>query len=144
MLFRSAHTAEREACVAVNHILGIEDRMVYTAIPGVVYTSPEVSGVGATEEELQRCGIAYRVKKLPMSYAGRFVVENEGMNGLCKMLLNEADEVIGVHVIGSPSSEFIVAAGMAIQHKLTAAEWEKTVFPHPSVCEIFKEVLFSH
>ena len=68
-----AHTAIREAEVAVNHILGIDDNCV----PGVVYTNPELAGVGKTEEELMAKGIYYRIQKLPMAYSGRFVAENE-------------------------------------------------------------------
>ena len=136
-----AHTAEREAAVAVNHILGKPDEMHYNAIPGVVYTSPEVASVGYSEEQLVSHQIAYTVRKIPMSYAGRFVVENEGFTGLCKILIGENKTILGVHILGSPASEFIVAAGMAIERELTAEEWEKTVFPHPTVSEILKETL---
>ena len=136
-----AHTAEREAAVAVNDILGIADEMSYRAIPGVVYTSPEVAGVGQTEEQLRAAGIEYKAKKLPMSFAGRFVVENEAFAGLCKVLVNADDKILGVHMLGTPSSEIIVAAGMAIEQGLTAHEWAKTVFPHPTVGEILKETL---
>ena len=82
-----AHTANREAEVAVNHMLGIDDRMVYNAIPGVVYTNPEVCGTGMTEEQAQKAGIEYTVHKLPMTYSGRFVAENEGATGLCSILV---------------------------------------------------------
>lgn len=136
-----AHTAVREAEVAVHAILGQEDTMSYRAIPGVVYTNPEIAGVGATEEALQKQGVAYRVQKLPMAYSGRFVAENEGVNGVCKLLLGEDDRVLGAHVLGNPASEIIVAAGMAIELGLTAKEWKRVVFPHPTVGEIFKEVL---
>ena len=81
-----AHTAVREAEVAVNTILGKADAMSYRAIPGVVYTNPEVAGVGMTEEAVQKSGISYQVVKLPMAYSGRFVAENEGVNGVCKLL----------------------------------------------------------
>ena len=67
--------------------------MSYRAIPGVVYTNPEIAGVGDTEEALQRKGIPYRAVKLPMAYSGRFVAENEGINGMCKLLLAEDDTV---------------------------------------------------
>lgn len=137
-----AHSAERQAVVAVHHMIGVTDAMQYDAIPSVVYTSPEVASVGATERELQERGVAYGVKKLPMAYAGRFVVENEGANGFCKILLDTEQRILGVHIIGSPASEFIVAAGMAIQHKLSAEEWERSIFPHPTVSEILKETLF--
>ena len=136
-----AHTAVREAEVAVHSILGKEDTMSYRAIPGVVYTNPEIAGVGETEESLQKRGVAYRAVKFPMAYSGRFVAENEGVNGVCKLLLGSDDTVLGAHVLGNPASEIITLAGMAIELKLTADEWKKIVFPHPTVGEIFKEAL---
>lgn len=137
-----AHTASREGEVAVNHITGKEDKMEYNAIPGIVYTNPEVSCVGLTEEQATAQGIEYRVSKLPMTYSGRFVAENEGQMGLCKILANKEGYVIGVHMAGNPSGEFICAACMAITHKITIEELKRTVFPHPTVSEILKEGLF--
>lgn len=136
-----AHTAVREAEVAIHAIIGKEDTMSYRAIPGVVYTNPEIAGVGETEESLQKKGVAYRTVKLPMAYSGRFVAENEGVNGVCKLLLAEDDTVLGAHVLGNPASEIIPLAGMAIELKLTAEAWKRMVFPHPTVGEIFKEAL---
>ena len=136
-----AHTAVREAEVAVHAILGKIDTMSYRAIPGVVYTNPEIAGVGQTEESLIAKGIAYRAVKLPMAYSGRFVAENEGVNGVCKVLLGDDDTILGAHVLGNPASEIITLAGMAIEMKLKAAEWKKIVFPHPTVAEIFREAL---
>ena len=136
-----AHTAVREAEVAIHSIIGRKDTMSYRAIPGVVYTNPEIASVGETEESLQKRGIAYRAVKLPMAYSGRFVAENEGVNGVCKLLLGSDDTVLGAHVLGNPASEIITLAGMAIELKLTADEWKKIVFPHPTVGEIFKEAL---
>ena len=83
-----AHTAVREAEVAVHSILGKEDTMSYRAVPGVVYTNPEIAGVGETEESASAKGIQYKVVKLPMAYSGRFVAENEGVNGVCKGLFS--------------------------------------------------------
>ncbi|WP_431423287.1 dihydrolipoyl dehydrogenase [Bacteroides hominis] len=136
-----AHTAVREAEVAVHAILGKTDTMSYRAIPGVVYTNPEIAGVGQTEESLIAKGIAYHAVKLPMAYSGRFVAENEGVNGVCKVLLGDDDTILGAHVLGNPASEIITLAGMAIEMKLKAAEWKKIVFPHPTVAEIFREAL---
>lgn len=137
-----AHTASREAEVAVNNMLGIEDRMEYNAIPGVVYTNPEVSSVGLTEEQAEKAGIEYRLYKLPMTYAGRFVAENEGQTGLCKVIASKEDKVLGVHMLGNPCSEFICAACMAITNGLGIEQLRRTVFPHPTVSEILKEVVF--
>ena len=128
-----AHTAVREAEVAIHSIIGRKDTMSYRAIPGVVYTNPEIAGVGETEESLQKRGIAYRAVKLPMAYSGRFVAENEGVNGVCKLLLGSDDTVLGAHVLGNPASEIITLAGMAIELKLTADEWKKIAFRNPTV-----------
>lgn len=136
-----AHTAVREAEVAVHTILGKEDEMSYRAIPGVVYTNPEIAGVGETEESATAKGLIYRVVKLPMAFSGRFVAENEGVNGVCKLLIGKNEQIIGAHVLGNPASEIIVLAGTAIELGLTAAQWKKIVFPHPTVGEIFREAL---
>lgn len=139
-----AHTAVREAEVAVAHLLGNDDCMRYDAVPSVVYTNPEVAGVGATEQSLQRAGIAYWVKKLPMTYSGRFVAENEGSNGLCKLLFDNESHLIGAHIIGNPASELIATAALAIEQHLAADEFGSIIFPHPSVGEILKETVHSN
>ena len=139
-----AHTASREGEVVVNNLTGRSDIMRYNAIPGVVYTNPEVAGVGETEESAKEKNIAYKVAKLPMAYAGRFVAENEGGSGVCKVLVGEKyGEVIGVHMLGNPSSEIIYGAAMAIEQEMTLKEMQEVVFPHPTVSEIIKEVVFS-
>lgn len=136
-----AHTAVREAEVAVNHILGRNDAMSYRAIPGVVYTNPEIASVGMSEEALQASGVSYRTVKLPMAYSGRFVAENEGVNGVCKVLLADDDTLLGVHLLGNPASELIVMAGMMIEDRRKLSEWKRYVFPHPTVGEIFRELI---
>ena len=138
-----AHTASREGEVVVNNLTGRADRMRYNAIPGVVYTNPEVSGVGETEESAKAKGLEYKVMKLPMAYAGRFVAENEGGSGICKVLVGaKYGEVIGVHMLGNPSSEMIYGACMAIEQEMTIDQLQEVVFPHPTVSEIFKETVF--
>ncbi len=138
-----AHTASREGEVAVNNIAGYKDTMRYSAIPGVVYTNPEVAGVGLTEEFAREKGIEYEVRALPMVYAGRFLAENEGFNGYCKVLTGKKyQEVLGVHMIGNPSSEMIYGAAMAIESELALKEMQAVVFPQPTVSEILKETIF--
>lgn len=136
-----AHTAVSEAEVAINHILGKARAMSYKAIPGVVYTNPEIAGVGKTEEELQASGTPYQVKKIPMAFSGRFVAENEMGNGVCKLILAEDGTLIGAHLLGNPASELIVIAGIAIEKGMKAEELTSFVFPHPTVGEILKEAL---
>jgi len=138
-----AHTAYREGEVAINRISGIEDVMSYRAIPGVVYTNPEIAGVGETEEILNAKGLPYRVLKLPMAYSGRFVAENEQGSGLCKLIIDLESRIIGCHMLGNPASEIIVVAGMAIESGFTVEEFQKIVFPHPTVAEIIRESLYA-
>ena len=138
-----AHTAVREAEVAVNNIVSKSDTMAYNAVPAVVYTNPEVAGVGLTEDELKAQGRSYSVRKLPMTFSGRFVAENEGGNGLCKLIFDDRNIIVGCHMIGNPSSEIIAVAALAIEQQLTAERFEKLIFPHPSVGEIIKETLFA-
>ena len=139
-----AHTASREGEVAVNNILGKEDRMRYDAIPGVVYTNPEVAGTGLTEAEAAKKGLDYTVLKLPMAYSGRFVAENERGEGLCKVIVGKKyHEVLGVHMLGNPCSEMIHSACIAIEQEMTVEELKEVVFPHPTVSEILKETVFT-
>ena len=139
-----AHTASREGEVAVNNILGKEDHMRYDAIPGIVYTNPEVAGVGLTEEQAAASGKEYSVVKLPMAYAGRFVAENEGGEGICKIIVGKKyHEVLGVHMLGNPCSEIIHSACIAIESEMTLEQLKEVVFPHPTVSEIIKETAFA-
>jgi len=139
-----AHTASREGEVAINNICGIPDRMRYNAIPSIVYTNPEIACVGLTEEEAKAKNISYKVRTLPMAYAGRFVVENEGKNGLIKMLVGDRfNEVLGVHMIGNPGSEMIYGAAIMIEMQMRLGDLEQVVFPHPTVSEILKETVFT-
>ena len=135
-----AHTAVREAEVAVHHILGKEDKMSYRAIPGIVYTNPEIASVGVSEEILIKEGVPYQAIKLPMAYSGRFVAENEGVNGVCKVLVADNGTVLGASMFGNPASELIVLAGIAIEDGKKVEDWKRYVFPHPTVGEIFREL----
>ena len=138
-----AHTASREGEVVVNNLTGLEDEMRYHAIPGIVYSNPEVATVGLTEEQARHKSIEYGVAKLPMTYSGRFVAENEGATGLCKVLFSPQQKILGVHLLGNPCSEMIHGACMAIEQGMTVEALQKVVFPHPTVSEIFKETLFT-
>ena len=137
-----AHVASRQAEVAVGHMLKQipVQRIAYNAIPSVVYTNPEIAGVGLTEKDL--ADVPHEVRTLPMAFSGRFVAENEGENGLCKMIIDSQKHVVlGVHMIGNPCSEFVAAASFAVRMGYTVEEFEQVVFPHPTVSEILKEIL---
>lgn len=151
-----AHVASRQAEVAVGRMLKQLplQRIAYNAIPSVVYTNPEIACVGMTEQEVSRfyqdmegkpaeeVRDKYEVRSLPMTYSGRFVAENEGEMGLCKMIIDRRQQtVLGVHMIGNPCSEFVAAASFAVRMGYTVPEFEQVVFPHPTVSEILRETL---
>ncbi|HPF88824.1 MAG TPA: dihydrolipoyl dehydrogenase [Candidatus Limiplasma sp.] len=137
-----AHTAYREAEVAVNHMLGKPDTMDYSAIPAVIYTNPEVASCGETLASAKEKGIDAIEKKVPMSYSGRFVAENEGGDGLFKMVLNQTGKILGVSMIGNPASEIIFGASLMIGKEMRANDLQRIVFPHPTVGEIYRETIF--
>jgi dihydrolipoamide dehydrogenase len=138
-----AHTAYREAEVCVNNILGKRDIMRYNAIPSVIYTNPEVAGVGETEESAKQKGIEYEVAKLPMIYSGRYVAENSEGEGLCKVLVDKRHKkLIGVHMVGSYASEMIYGAGLMLETEMRVKDIKELVFPHPTVSEIIRETIF--
>ena len=138
-----AHTAYREAEVAVNTILGKKDYMRYSANPSVIYTMPEVAAVGRTEEDCKAEGIEYEVKKLSMMYSGRFVAENEGADGLCKVIVDKNSRLIlGVHLIGAYAGEMIWGAAQMLETQLRVTDARQIIFPHPTVSEIIREVLW--
>ena len=138
-----AHTAYREAEVAVNTMLGKKDKMRYNANPSVIYTHPEVASCGMTEEEVKAKGIDYEVKKLSMRYSGRFIAENEGEDGICKIIINKKHRnVIGVHMLGNSSSEAIWGAAQMIENELRVKDAKEIIFPHPTVSEIIREVIW--
>ena len=140
-----AHTAYREADVAVNTILGKKDCMHYSAIPNVIYTSPELSSVGETEASAKEKGIDFKCIKLPMLYSGRYVAENKGGKGICKLIFERSTKtLIGAQFLCNYSSEFIALAGAYIEMKLTVDEMKEIVIPHPTVAEIIREALVKY
>ena len=139
-----AHTAYREGEVVVNTITGKNDQVRYHTIPGVIYTNPEVASVGYSEEMAVEKGVEYVVKKLPMSYSGRFLAENEGKQGYCKILAGKKyGEILGVHLLGGVCSEMIYGAALMMENEFRISDAQELVFPHPTVSEVIRETLFA-
>ncbi len=138
-----AHTAYREAEVAVNHMLGKNDEMRYDVIPSVIYTDPEVASVGLSKEAAEEKGIKVKEVKLPMSYAGRYIAETNGGKGFIKLVVDtDKNRLVGCHMVGSYASEIIMTATMMVDTELTPTRLQKLVFPHPTVAEIIREAIF--
>jgi len=140
-----AHTAYREAEVAVNVMLGKKDTMRYEAVPGVLYTNPELSAVGETEASAKAKGLDFTCVKIPMRFSGRYLAENEGGDGVMKLVVNNATkQVLGAQLLSNYSSEFIVTVGTFIELGMTLDEIKQIVFPHPTVSEIIREAVFQY
>lgn len=139
-----AHVASRQAEVAIGRMLKQIplQRIAYNAIPSVVYTNPEIASVGITEAQAAEMNIPVEVNKLPMTFSGRFMAENDGETGLCKVITDAKNHsILGVHLIGNPCSEFIAAASFAVRMGYTTAEFQQVVFPHPTVSEVLHEAI---
>jgi dihydrolipoamide dehydrogenase len=138
-----AHTAYREAEVAVNNILGKRDRMRYFAVPSVIYTNPEVGSVGETTESARDKGLDVEIIKLPLAYSGRYVAETERGDGIVKVLVDKKYRTIrGLHIIGSYASEVIYGAAVMMETEMRVNDIREIVFPHPTVCEVIREAMF--
>jgi dihydrolipoamide dehydrogenase len=139
-----AHTAYREAEVVVNHLLGKRDCMRYGAIPAVIYTQPEVACVGETGESAEKKGLAVETVKLPMTYSGRYMAENERGEGFIKLLVEKGSRrILGIHLIGSYASEMIFGAALMLETELRVEDVRELVFPHPTVSEIIREAIWN-
>ncbi len=137
-----AHTAYREGEVAVNNMLGKKDRVDYRAIPAVIYTNPEVASVGESVESAERAGIKATEHTVSLRYSGRYIAENEGGDGIVKIVIGEHREILGVHMIGSYASEIIFGAAAMVAKAERVEDVRRIVFPHPSVCEVIREGMF--
>ncbi|MBR6572105.1 MAG: dihydrolipoyl dehydrogenase [Clostridia bacterium] len=138
-----AHTAYREAEVAVNHMVGKSDEMRYDVIPSVIYTDPEVASVGYSADAAKEKGMNVKEVKLPLSYAGRYLAETHGGKGFIKLVVDtDKNRLVGCHMVGSYASEIIMTATMMVDTELTPNRLKKLVFPHPTVAEIIREAIF--
>jgi dihydrolipoamide dehydrogenase len=135
-----AHTAYREAETAVATILGQAARVNYDLIPGVIYTDPEAAFVGDNITSARTKGIACMAATVSLRSSGRFLIENEGGDGLFVMFVERSSgRLVGAQAVGNPVSELIFGASLMIERRLTAADIARSVFPHPTVSEIYRE-----
>jgi dihydrolipoamide dehydrogenase len=134
-----AHKAEDEGVAVAEILAGQAGHVNYDVIPGVVYTTPEVSSVGKTEEELKQAGIAYTVGKFPFTANGRSKV-NQTTEGFVKVLADaKTDRVLGVHVIGREAGEMIHEAAVLMEFGGAAEDLARTCHAHPTRSEAIKE-----
>jgi dihydrolipoamide dehydrogenase len=134
-----AHKAMEEGVAVVERLAGQKTRVEYDAIPGVVYTWPEIAGVGKTEDELKAAGVAYRVGKFPFTANAR-ARTNADTEGFVKVLADAAtDRVLGVHILGPDAGTMIAEAALAIEFGASSEDIARTCHAHPTLPEALKE-----
>ncbi|MCH8203868.1 MAG: dihydrolipoyl dehydrogenase [Candidatus Hydrogenedentes bacterium] len=138
-----AHKAEEEGVACVEQIVNGYGHVNYDAIPGVVYTHPEIASVGKTEEELKEAGVEYRKGKFPFMANGRARAIGD-TEGYVKILAHaQTDRVLGIHIIGPQAGDLIAEAAMAIEFGASSEDIARTSHAHPSLAEVVKEAAFA-
>jgi dihydrolipoamide dehydrogenase len=134
-----AHKASAEGIAAAECIAGKRGEVNYDAIPAVIYTSPEVAGVGLTEEQVKAREIPYRVGTYPFAGSGR--ARCLGISeGFVKIIAHgKTDRVLGVHIIGPRASEMIAECVLALEFGASSEDIARTVHGHPTLAEALQE-----
>lgn len=134
-----AHKAEEEGVAAVEHMAGLPGHVNYDAIPGIIYTHPEVAGVGKTEQQLQEEGVPYTKGQFPFMANGRAKAMAD-TDGMVKILAHQkTDRILGFHVIGPRASELVAEGAVAIEFSASAEDLARSVHAHPTLSEVVKE-----
>lgn len=134
-----AHKAEEEGVFVAEVIAGQKPHINYNLIPGVVYTWPEVSAVGQTEEQLKAAGVDYKVGSFPIKALGRARASMD-IQGLVKILADKnTDEVLGVHMIAPRAADLIMEAVVAMEYRASSEDIARICHPHPTYTEAIKE-----
>ncbi len=134
-----AHKAEEDGVVCAEILAGQSGHIDYNLVPGVVYTWPEVAGVGQTEEQLKEAGVDYRVGKFPFTANSR-ARANADTDGLVKILADaRTDTVLGVHIVGPLAGDILAEAVIAMEFGASSEDIARTVHSHPGMGEAVKE-----
>ena len=134
-----AHKAEEEGVFVAEHFAGEHPHMNYNLIPNVVYTWPEVAGVGQTEEQLTEANVPYKIGKFPFRALGRARASSD-IEGMIKVLAHkETDEILGVHMVGPRTADIIAEAVALMEFRASAEDAARMSHAHPTYAEAFKE-----
>jgi dihydrolipoamide dehydrogenase len=134
-----AHKAEEEGMACVEHMVTGYGHVNYDAIPGVVYTHPEIATVGKSEEELKQASIPFRRGSFPFFANARAKALGE-TEGFVKVLAHaETDRVLGVHILGPRAGDLIAEAAVAIEFGASSEDIARCCHAHPTLAETFKE-----
>lgn len=133
-----AHVAETEGEIAAENAMGHEARMDYDVVPRVIYTFPEIAGVGLTEKQARERGGAVRAEKFPWVANGKALATSE-TEGFTKVILGDYGEILGASIFGPDATNLITEFSLAMRSELTADELLATIHPHPTYSEALRE-----
>lgn len=134
-----AHVATREGIVAAENALGGNRGIRYDAIPSTIYTLPEISHVGMTEDEARDKGIAYATGRFPFAANGKAMGLGEEEGFVKWLATKDGEKLIGLHIIGAQATELLSAGILAIEQGMTVHDFTESIFPHPTLSESLME-----
>lgn len=134
-----AHVASRQGEVAAEVIAGHDSRMDYRAVPNVVFSMPEIAGVGLTSQEAKEQGIDVEVGTFPFSASGKALAQGEAEGQVRLLCEPGSGKILGMHVMGPDASDLIAEGALAVQLGVTARELAETIHAHPTLPEAVAE-----
>jgi len=134
-----AHKAEEEGVLVAEQIAGQKPHINYNLIPGVVYTWPEVAGVGKTEGQLKEAGVPIKIGKFPYKALGRARASTD-TEGMVKIIAHkETDEILGMHIVGARAADMIAEGVVAMEFRASAEDIGRMSHAHPTYTEAIRE-----
>jgi dihydrolipoamide dehydrogenase len=134
-----AHVASSQGVVAVENIAGLDKEINYEAVPGAIFTSPEIGTVGLTEAAAEAKGIEYQTSSFPFAASGKVMAMGEREGKIKLIVEKESDKIIGASIIGIEASDLIAELTLAVNLSLTAEDLRNTIYAHPTTAEVIHE-----
>lgn len=139
-----AHVASKEGFIAVDNIFGKKKKMTYHAVPGCVFTNPQLASVGKLEWQLEKEGKEkdkdYKIGTFDLKALGKAQASGH-LSGFVKVIVDADDVIIGGEIVGAGASDMLQVITTAVQLRLTAEQVAESIFPHPTMCEAILEAL---
>lgn len=135
-----AHAASEEGIVAVERMAGMDSAVHYHAVPACIFTFPEIATVGLSEDQVSQQGISYRTGKFQFAANGKAMTIGE-TDGLVKVIADQDDTIVGVHILGPHASDLILEATLMVKNKMKIDEVKGTIHPHPTLGESLQEAI---
>jgi len=140
-----AHVAYKEAESAAINICGDDTDVSYDAVPKVVFTDPEFASVGVNEKTLLKNGEVegtdFHIRKCPMTYSSRYVILEGLKSGVCKLIFDRKEKLIGAQILGNGADELIAWLADMVTRGETLNDIRNKIYPHPGICEVIREAV---